>query len=251
VKSGIYILVFPKYGIEGGIVAFDVALLNYLDADIEFELQISFMGDVAFSDKGMLDAVSYIDIAKLMLDQLNDSPAIEVKADFEVDGSKKSITKTIKFKPKMVAKKPIFCEAIDDDAIVFTVYETGKKQALVADHHEAIERIKAGWEEETDSTDSHYLWDANDTVDLHIEHLASKPEALSNTEILDIQMREFERQLDSAIANNQHRLLVIHGIGKGILKNKIHDYCHSHPHVKSFHLAAPWMNGSGATEILL
>lgn len=249
-KSGIYILVFPKYGIEGGVVAFDVALLNFLDDALEFELQISFMGDVAFSDKGLLEAVSYIDIAKLMLDQLNDSPAIEVKAHFDEDGNQKTISKTIKFKPKLVAKQPVYCEAIDDEAIVFSVYETGKKQEQLADHHEAIERIKAGWKDDEGSSDSHYLWASNDTVDLHIEQLVTKSEGLSNTEILDIQMREFERQLDSAIANNQHRLLVIHGIGKGILKNKIHDYCRSHPHVKSYQLAAPWMNGSGATEIL-
>jgi len=241
--------VFPKRGIEGSIVAFDIALLNYLDEEIEFEAKISFEGDVAYTDKGLLEAVSYIDVAKLLLDQLNDSPAIAISARFEEKGQVLNINKTIKLKPKLVTKQPEYCEAIEEDAILYPVYEEGKKQAVIADHHEAIERIKDGWTDSDDNVTKHYLWEANDSIDLHIEHLVDNPAELNNSEKLDIQIREFERQLENAIANNQHRLLVIHGIGKGVLKNKIHQYCSSHPHVTSFHLASPWIYGSGATEI--
>jgi hypothetical protein len=58
-------------------------------------------------------------------------------------------------------------------------------------------------------------------IDLHIEKLSADCKRMGASEILYIQLTEFRKALDLAIATHQHALIIIHGIGKGVLKNEI------------------------------
>lgn len=58
-------------------------------------------------------------------------------------------------------------------------------------------------------------------VDLHIEELIDSTNGLSNREILDIQLDKFHREMKTAIENNTKRIVFIHGVGNGVLKQEI------------------------------
>jgi len=58
-------------------------------------------------------------------------------------------------------------------------------------------------------------------VDLHAESMGDNLQGLSNTEILELQLNELKRALRAAVNNMQDRLVIIHGIGKGILKEEV------------------------------
>jgi len=58
-------------------------------------------------------------------------------------------------------------------------------------------------------------------VDLHIEELLEDHISLKKEEILDFQIRYFERSLDSAISNRFLKVIFIHGVGNGILREAI------------------------------
>jgi hypothetical protein len=58
-------------------------------------------------------------------------------------------------------------------------------------------------------------------VDLHIQELVDSASGLSNKEILDIQMEKFGRQMEEAIRNGTRRIVFIHGVGQGTLKNEL------------------------------
>ena len=58
-------------------------------------------------------------------------------------------------------------------------------------------------------------------IDLHIEQLIDKIEGLSNREILDIQLDKFQREMELAIRNRAKRIVFIHGVGNGVLKQEI------------------------------
>ena len=92
---------------------------------------------------------------------------------------------------------------------------------------------------------------ARSIVDLHIEKLSNDWEHLSNFEILSIQLKEFEKWLDLAVAHRQPNLIVIHGVGKGKLKDEIHDILKTKREVKSFINQYDPRFGYGATEIFL
>src|SRR5207253_6803122 len=61
---------------------------------------------------------------------------------------------------------------------------------------------------------------ARTVVDLHIEKLSNDWQHLSNAEILDIQLKEFEKWYELALAHHQSHLIVIHGVGSGRLRDE-------------------------------
>ena len=94
-----------------------------------------------------------------------------------------------------------------------------------------------------------HLPPARTVVDLHIEKLSDDWERLSNAEILDIQLREFEKWYELAVAHHQPNLIVIHGVGSGRLRDEIHDALRLKRDVKSFVNQYHPSFGYGATEI--
>jgi len=95
-----------------------------------------------------------------------------------------------------------------------------------------------------------YLPPARTVIDLHIDKLSENPEKLKSNQILDIQMREFEKYFDLALAHKQFHLTVIHGIGEGILRNEIHLFLKNRKEVKNFVNQYDPRYGFGATEII-
>jgi hypothetical protein len=87
-------------------------------------------------------------------------------------------------------------------------------------------------------------------VDLHIEKLRDDHAFLSKSEILDIQLQAFQRNLDAAIAHKFLDIIFIHGLGNGTLKNHIHKTVSKHPQVKTFKDAFKEKFGYGATEVI-
>jgi hypothetical protein len=86
-------------------------------------------------------------------------------------------------------------------------------------------------------------------IDLHIEELVPHTKGLSNFEMLTIQLEAFEDALDEAIRNHQQSLVVIHGVGKGRLKEEIHTILRGVSEVEFFQHDWNPRYGYGATEI--
>ena len=72
---------------------------------------------------------------------------------------------------------------------------------------------------------------------------------LSNCEILTRQLKEFEKWYDLAIVHHQPTLVVIHGVGKGKLREEIHEILKLKKEVKYFVNQYDARFGYGATEI--
>ena len=88
-------------------------------------------------------------------------------------------------------------------------------------------------------------------VDLHIEKIRDDYQFLKNSEILDIQLNHFKKNLDAAIVHKLQSIIFIHGTGNGILKNELHKIISKHTQVKTFMDARKEKFGYGATEIVL
>lgn len=86
-------------------------------------------------------------------------------------------------------------------------------------------------------------------IDLHIEKLVHSIGGLSNFDMLSIQLDAFEDALYKAIQAHQQSLIVIHGVGKGKLKEEIHSLLKSVPEVDFFQQEWSPKYGYGATEI--
>jgi hypothetical protein len=87
-------------------------------------------------------------------------------------------------------------------------------------------------------------------VDLHLHELVDDERQLSDGEKLEFQVRYFERALESAIRNGKRKLIVIHGVGEGVLREEVRRVLQFYDGVQ-FHDADMRRYGSGATEVLI
>lgn len=86
-------------------------------------------------------------------------------------------------------------------------------------------------------------------VDLHIEQLTTDFMAMNNSQIVEMQMRTFESNLELAIASGMDEITFIHGVGAGVLRNEIHKRLSKHKNVAWFQDAQKDKFGYGATRV--
>ena len=85
-------------------------------------------------------------------------------------------------------------------------------------------------------------------IDLHLHELVDDERHLGEGEKLEYQLRYFERMLNTAIRTGKRKLIVIHGVGEGRLRDEVRRVL-DHYDVVRFHDANPRQYGYGATEV--
>jgi hypothetical protein len=87
-------------------------------------------------------------------------------------------------------------------------------------------------------------------VDLHIGEIVDNIAGLSSHDMFLLQMKHFEKTLESAMTNNFKKVTFIHGIGNGVLKNAITQKLKEYENLqdKSASLAE---YGHGAIDVLI
>ncbi|MGA0556851.1 Smr/MutS family protein [Larkinella sp. VNQ87] len=87
-------------------------------------------------------------------------------------------------------------------------------------------------------------------IDLHINKLLPNGfGSRTNTELLEVQLQEFERNLENAIASGMDDITFIHGVGNGVLRNELHRRLGKNPGVSYFEDAQKEKFGYGATKV--
>ncbi len=92
------------------------------------------------------------------------------------------------------------------------------------------------------------LDNAGDIIDLHFES-QSGGKKIAASDILFGQLDEFEKAMDKAIAAGKLEFRVVHGLGKGRLKDEIFKILDKHPQVKSYKNEYHSRYGFGSTII--
>lgn len=85
-------------------------------------------------------------------------------------------------------------------------------------------------------------------VDLHINKLTPSTKGMSNYEMLNIQLDTAKRQLDFAIRKKIQKVVFIHGVGEGILKEELQYLFKRYDNIK-YYDADYQKYGMGATEV--
>lgn len=101
----------------------------------------------------------------------------------------------------------------------------------------------------TNPSFSNKFHSADEVVDLHLENISPKGQSVPPHEALFVQMEAFEKALDSAIAAGRLEMRVVHGLGKGKLKQEIHKFLDRHPHVSRYENDYHSRYGFGSTVI--
>lgn len=115
-------------------------------------------------------------------------------------------------------KYPVFAFLLKDEFITTQTVEAILSKEDI-DKLKNIKEFKS--KDKISRSHKEYLRSLEKEVDLHIEELIDSPKGLSNHEILSIQLEHFEKELDEAIAKGMKKLIFIHGVGNGRLKQEI------------------------------
>jgi len=87
-------------------------------------------------------------------------------------------------------------------------------------------------------------------VDLHIHQLLPSTKGMSNFDMLNIQLETAKRQLEFAIDKRIQKVVFIHGVGEGILKEELHYLFGKYDNLE--HYDADYQKyGLGATEVYI
>jgi hypothetical protein len=255
VSDGIWLTLFPKFETDlfGDDIVdkFKVYIINRTDVAYEFTYKLNFFGKADFEITSDIAAFKDFYLHDVAFEDLNDNPSF----DFEF-----RLLKPDKYKAD-------FCEAhfkIKPKQL-FQKIEELKEKNLPSLNHRLIEKYpdkpyednlldiskltSAGYKVYDAGKARQHLEPARSVVDLHIEKISDDWKGLSNFEIITLQLKEFEKWYDLAVAHHQPALIVIHGVGKGRLKEEIHELLKTKREVKSFVNQYEPRFGYGATEI--
>ncbi len=87
-------------------------------------------------------------------------------------------------------------------------------------------------------------------VDLHIQQLTNSTRGMSNYEMLNLQLETAKRQLEFAIKKGIQKVVFIHGVGEGVLKEELNYLFRRYENVK-YYDAEYQKYGLGATEVYI
>ena len=87
-------------------------------------------------------------------------------------------------------------------------------------------------------------------VDLHIEKLVKQTKGLGHYDMLNIQLETAKRQLEFAMHKGIQKVVFIHGVGEGVLKEELLFLFKKYERVQ-FYEAEYRKYGLGATEVYI
>lgn len=90
-----------------------------------------------------------------------------------------------------------------------------------------------------------------DVIDLHLENVTGGKGHVAPYDALFVQLDKFEEALDRAIASGKFEFRVVHGLGKGKLKEAIYKLLDKNPQVRSYENTHHSKYGYGSTIIYL
>ena len=114
-------------------------------------------------------------------------------------------------------KFPVYAYILKDNFLDKEVIE----KTLTMEDMTRLKSIKEFKQPQKTSVAKQRIKDLTKEIDLHIEELIDSHKNLTNYEILSIQLERFEKELQYALSNGIKKLIVIHGVGNGKLKQEI------------------------------
>lgn len=122
------------------------------------------------------------------------------------------------------------------------------EQTLRPEDMTRLKSIKEFKQPQKKSIAKQRIKDLTREIDLHIDELVDSHKNLTNYEIMSIQLERFEKELQYCMSNGIKKLILIHGVGNGKLKQEIISILKTVDDIEYFD-ASYKEYGYGATEV--
>lgn len=252
VVDGVWLSFLPKFEIDefgdDVVTELKVHLVNRTEQSYNFIYALQFFGDTEFELRNEVPAFNDFYLHDVPFEDMSDSPAFVFEFSLQKADKKKAdyYEASVKLKPKQLFERIEQLKEKGEATFTYRLFERYPDKP----YEEFVETpVTKGTKIYNLKDIRQHLMPARTVVDLHIEKLTDNWKRLSNAEMLDLQLREFEKWYEIAVAHRQPQLIMIHGIGSGRLRDEIHDILRLKKEVKSFVNQYHPSFGYGATEI--
>ncbi len=229
---------------------FKVYLFNHDDTAYTFSYDLKMGGASDFQLKNTLEPRSDFYLHDVKFEDMSDSPRFNFEFSLKDADKKKApyFEVSLKLKAKQLFKKIEMLQLNNESSFTYPLFEyyPDRQEEVSVD----LRKLQhAGYRVYDASAFRSHMEPPRSVVDLHIEKLTDSWKQLANYEILQQQIRTFEKYYDLAVSHHQSNLTVIHGIGEGKLRDEIHQLLKARKEVRSFVNQYSHQYGYGATEI--
>jgi hypothetical protein len=260
-KKGIYLAYVPqdqRWLITGSL---DVYLVNFTDYDILFSMFLRSPG-------GAWEGIDYDAMkpnTRILLDSI-DREELErwsygvLQIMYHRDKSSKvlaPVNSTFRIKPAKMFRETAYLDSsfLNEKAFLFFVNEVDSQQAVAESelnekYDEEVKMQQAKPKQPEEVINKHKTSPREAVVDLHIGELVDDYSKMDNVDMLNYQLNYFVKCLESAIKGYLTKITFIHGVGEGVLKNKMMEILKEYNNVQ-VRDASLKNFGYGATEVLI
>ena len=252
--NGVWLMFLPKFGTdEFGdeiVELLKVFLVNGTATGYNFDYKINYLGSPEFELKNKIFNNQDFYLHDIPFEKINDSPAFEIEFSLTTPDNKKAehFETFLKLRPKQVFTKIEDIKAKNNPSFSFKLFDVYPER--MEEEKPDLSKLAAnGYKVYEVSKARQHLEPARHTIDLHMEKITDDWRSMGSYEILSLQLKEFEKYFDLAVAHRQPSLVIIHGIGTGRLRDEIHELLRHRKEVKTFINQYHASYGYGATEI--
>ncbi|MBS1739466.1 MAG: Smr/MutS family protein [Bacteroidetes bacterium] len=252
-SSGISLSFMPVFfhdAMEDLVSELKIFLVNETPYSIHFSYDVKSKTSTLFSHQGKLHPFGHLFLHSLPYESMNDLPKFNWQLSNADTLSDKIESGTLRIRPpklfEQINQLLVKNEATFSYLLLSEFSPIEKKQAVQI----PVQKIAPEFKKSKESKKISLADLPRYEIDLHIEKLLPSHKGMNNATIMQLQLSTFQRSLDLAISYHQHKMIVIHGVGSGALREAIHNILRQTSEVEAFRNEYMGRYGFGATEII-
>ena len=240
-----FIPVFKTIEMEEQVDFFKIFLLNETPFDIKFSYDFQLNNKSEFAHEGALHSFGNLYMHNVDFVTMNDQPRFNWKLTNATNPNTETEEGTLRIRASKVFEHISELMKKNEPSFGYMLINEFKPKKKPEPKEKYIPNKKPGFATLSSPTKEQ----PKHEVDLHIEQIVANTKRLSNTDIIQIQLDTLEYYINLAIANRQELMIVIHGLGKGTLKEEVHKVLKRIPQVSRYKNEWSSKYGFGATEV--
>jgi hypothetical protein len=224
-----------------------IHLINESSSEVLYTLGEESRGSYKAISSGILKQRGTLKITDVSLADFDKWPDYIVQALYFKPGISKlrePLLKRLNFKANTFFKSKQTAPLLNKDGYVFRI--DAELENIVADPKKIMEEM---FNKNPEPLNVKTLTKPAKEVDLHIENLVTDFSKMTNAEMMELQLKTFERTLDNAIAMGMEEIIFIHGVGNGVLRQSIHKALSQNKNIQFYQDAQKGKFGYGATMV--
>lgn len=248
--KGVYLSFLPVFKhdeFEDIVEHLKVHLLNELPTPVKFSYDVRTLHKSSFKHEGELHPFGNLYLHNISWDDMNDQPRFHWQLTDTSNKDNGIADGVLRIKPPKLFEQinellkknePTFSYLLIDDFKPKKKIDKFDISLPPAPKPEVITRHNI----------HHAMEAAKYEIDLHIENLGGR-RGLSNDEIIKKQLDTMQHYVHLAIVHRQQSMIIIHGLGKGKLREEVHAILKTIPEVARYKNEWSGRYGFGATEV--